>query len=139
MAGFEEKLSVPADRLSNLIPQLRRLAMTFQKAILTGLLLLVSVASLAAQNSLPNPHDDSCWSSLSALRACQVQAYDQAQAHAQDCTSYPEYQCNDYYQPQAKTSKAAAKTDSSRLQTAPTAASIPPVTVDDNVQASGTN
>ena len=107
--------------------------------VLTGLLLLVSVATMAAQNSLPNPHDDSCWSSLSALRACQTQAYEKAQTYAQNCTSYPEYQCNDYYQAPAKTSKSAAKANSTRQQTVPTAASVPPVTPDDNVQANGTN
>jgi hypothetical protein len=72
------------------------------KLISIGVLLLVSVATLSAQTSLPNPHDDACWSSLAALRACQLQAYDQAVEYAQRCTSYPEYQCNDYYQPPQK-------------------------------------
>ena len=82
--------------------------MKIQNLLLTAILLVISVASLSAQNTLPNPHDDSCWSSLSALRACQIQAYDQAQAHAQDCTSYPEYQCFEYYQPQQKTAVHSA-------------------------------
>jgi len=77
------------------------------KLFTIGALLLVSVATLSAQTSLPNPHDDGCWSSLTALRACQLQAYDQAVDYAQRCTSYPEYQCNDYYQPQQQ--KTAAK------------------------------
>lgn len=81
--------------------------MKAQKLLLTGILALISVASLPAQNALPDPHNDSCWSSLSALQACQIQAYDQAQAQAQNCTSYPEYQCFDYYQPQQK--EAAVK------------------------------
>jgi hypothetical protein len=51
------------------------------------------VATLSAQTALPNPHDDACWSSLDALRACQLQAYDQVMDQAQRCTSYPEYQC----------------------------------------------
>ncbi len=81
-----------------------------------GLLLLLSVATLSAQNSLPNPHDDSCWSSLAALRACQMQAYDQAQDYASRCSSYPEYQCLPADKPVAQkmsnkhAAKATAKT-----------------------------
>src|SRR5271166_770607 len=75
------------------------------QTLLLGILLM---GSAAAQNTLPSPHDDSCWSSLSALRACQQQAYDQAQAYAQNCTSYPEYQCFDYYQPPQNTAKKTA-------------------------------
>jgi len=82
--------------------------MTIQNLLWMGFLLVASVASLSASNSLPNPHDDTCWSSISALRACQIQATEQAQAHDRDCTSYPEYQCFDYYQPQS-TPKAKAK------------------------------
>jgi hypothetical protein len=67
--------------------------MKLQKLIPVGLLLLLSVATLSAQAALPNPHDDACWSSLDALRACQLQAYDQVMDQAQRCTSYPEYQC----------------------------------------------
>jgi hypothetical protein len=67
--------------------------MKLRKFIPIGILLLLSVATLSAQTALPNPHDDACWSSLSALRACQLQAYDQAADYAQRCTSYPEYQC----------------------------------------------
>jgi hypothetical protein len=87
--------------------------------------------------NVPNPHDDSCWSSLSALRACQLQAYDQAQAYTQDCTSYPEFQCNDYYQPKAKPAKVT-KANSSKNETVPTAAGISPVTPV-NVQTSDAN
>lgn len=70
--------------------------------LLTGILVLLSVASLPAQNALPDPHNDSCWSSVSALQACQIQAEDLAQAQTRNCTSYPEYQCFDYYQPPQK-------------------------------------
>ena len=91
----------------------------------TLLLLLLSVASLSAQqNTLPDPHDNSCWSSLDALRACQLKAYNEAQDYAQRCSSYPEYQCNDYYQPeQPKTSqkhanKAVAQSSNSASSTA---------------------
>ena len=67
--------------------------MKLQKLIPVGILLLLSVAALSAQTGLPNPHDDACWSSLAALRACELQAYDQAMDQAQRCSSYPEYQC----------------------------------------------
>ena len=93
--------------------------MNIQKLLLIGTLTLISVASLSAQTALPNPHDDSCWSSLSALRACQIQAYDQEQAYAQNCTSYPEYQCFDYYQPRQKAhnpeAKSAPKADTNSI------------------------
>jgi hypothetical protein len=93
--------------------------MKLQKLIPVGILILLSVATLSAQSSLPNPHDDACWSSLSALRACQLQAYDQALDQAQRCTSYPEYQCLPAAeQPEQKaarkqTAKAGSKTASS--------------------------
>jgi hypothetical protein len=67
--------------------------MKLQKLIPVGILLLLSVATVSAQSALPNPHDDACWSSLSALRACDLQAYDQVMEQAERCTSYPEYQC----------------------------------------------
>jgi len=111
--------------------------MKIQKLIPIGILLLVSVATLSAQNSLPNPNDDNCWSSLTALRACQLQAYDQAQEYAQRCTSYPEYQCFDYYEPQQKTAgKVAAKTDRNAQNTAPATVPNPGLASDMNVQTS---
>ncbi len=114
--------------------------MNLQKLALIGLLLLVPVATLSAQNSLPNPHDDSCWSSLSALRACQVQAYDEAQAYQQNCTSYPEYQCFDYYQPQQKTAgKHAAKADRNASSTVPATTVNPAVVSTTSVQTSSAN
>ena len=64
-----------------------------EKLIAVGILLLLSAAALSAQNTLANPNDDACWSSLAALRACELQAYAQAMDQAQRCTSYPEYQC----------------------------------------------
>ena len=106
------------------------------QTLLLGILLM---GSATAQNALPNPHDDSCWSSLSALRACQLQAYDQAQAYAQNCTSYPEYQCFDYYQPKSSPKKAAGKTKASTDNTVPVTATSPIVTPDSAVQANGAN
>ena len=101
------------------------LIMKLQKLIPVGILLLVSVATLSAQNTLPNPHDDACWSSLDALRACQLQAYDPAVDQAQRCTSYPEYQCLPAAeQPQQKLSeKHAAKGASKADDNAPVAVS----------------
>ncbi len=114
--------------------------MTLQKFALLGILLLVSVASLSAQSALPNPHDDNCWSNLSALRACQTQAYDQTQAYAQNCTSYPEYQCFDYYQPPQNTAKkTAAKAKVSTDDVVPVTATGPVVTLDTNPQTAGAN
>lgn len=79
------------------------------KLLSIGVLLLVSVATLSAQNNLPNPNNDSCWSSVAALRACQLQAYQQEQDYAQRCTSYPEYQCIPEYVSMTKTSAKQAK------------------------------
>jgi hypothetical protein len=105
------------------------------KLISIGVLLLVSVATLSAQTSLPNPHDDACRSSLAALRACQLQAYDQAVAYAQRCNSYPEYQCNDYYQPQQQktAAKHAANATSSSSNPAPSAVVSSATTSDANL------
>ncbi len=111
--------------------------MRFQNLLLTALLLLLSAAALPAQNTLPNAHNDACWSSLSALRACQLKMEQQAQEYAQDCTSYPEYQCFDYYQPHQKPAKTVAKADTNRAQR--TAAASTEATSSSNVQAhSGT-
>jgi hypothetical protein len=110
------------------------------KLISIGVLLLVSVATLSAQTSLPNPHDDACWSSLAALKACQLKAYDQAVNYAQRCSSYPEYQCNDYYQPQAKsTAKPEAKAAPNATGTAPTAAVNSAETSDTTLHTGNTN
>ena len=67
--------------------------MKLRTLISIGTLLLLSAAALTAQNSLPNPYDSSCWESLSALRACQMEQYNRAIDQAERCTSYPEYQC----------------------------------------------
>ncbi len=61
--------------------------------VITGILLLMSAATLSAQNALPNPNNSACWQSLSSLRACQLAQYEHEIDYAQRCTSYPEYQC----------------------------------------------
>jgi hypothetical protein len=115
--------------------------MKLQKLIPVALLLLLSVATVPAQNTLPNPNDDACWSSLSALRACQLQAYDKAIDQAQRCTSYPEYQCFPADLPLQKTaakhsSKEAAKT----TKDAQNAVAVSePVASEHNTRASNSN
>ncbi len=114
--------------------------MKIQKIALIGILFFISVATLTAQNSLPNPNNDNCWSSLAALRACQLQAYNQAQDYAQRCTSYPEFQCNDYYQPQQKASaKSAGKANWNTGNNSPTTDSSPVLTSAPMVQTSSAN
>ena len=58
-----------------------------------GILLLGSVTALSAQNPLSDPYDEGCWQSLSALHACELERYNRAMDQAEQCTSYPEYQC----------------------------------------------
>lgn len=111
------------------------LIMKVQKLIPVGLLLLLSVASLSAQSALPNPHDDACWSSLDALRACQLQAYDQAMDQAQRCTSYPEYQCLPADVSPQKTAKHSAKVAKSAFS-ADNAVAVSAPVADTNAQAS---
>jgi hypothetical protein len=59
-----------------------------------GILSVLSVAPLSAQNSLPNPKNASCWESMTALRACSLEQYNRELDYEQRCTSYPEYQCS---------------------------------------------
>ena len=113
--------------------------MKLQKIIPVGILLLLSVATLSAQNALPNPHDDAGWSSLAALRACQLQAYDRAMDQAQRCTSYPEYQCLPAAeQPEQKISaKQSAKTVAKTANNEQNAVAVSaPVASDTDTQAS---
>jgi hypothetical protein len=58
-----------------------------------GILFVLSVVPLSAQNSLPSPKDSSCWENLAALRACSLEQYNRELDYEQRCTSYPEYQC----------------------------------------------
>jgi hypothetical protein len=113
LAEIEDKLSVRTAGLRNLICQSGGWNMKAYKLFLVGILFLVAVSTMQAQSSLPDPHNDSCWSSLAALRACQLEAYNQAQDYQQyyqsHCTSYPEYQCNDYYEPSQKTVAKSSK------------------------------
>ncbi len=113
---------------------------TIQKIALIGTLSLIFAATLSAQSALLNPQDDNCWSSLNALRACQTRAYDQAQSYAQRCTSYPEYQCFDYYQPPQKTAaKSSAKATEHSVNSTPSDTASPVVTSGTSNQASDAN
>jgi hypothetical protein len=67
--------------------------MKLQRLLVIGFLLVISIAVATAQNIAPNPYNDSCWSSLDVLRACQLRAYNAAQDYDRRCSSYPEYQC----------------------------------------------
>jgi hypothetical protein len=67
--------------------------MNIQKLAPIGILLLGSVTALSAQNPLSDPYDEGCWQSLSALHACELERYNRAMDQAEQCTSYPEYQC----------------------------------------------
>jgi len=66
---------------------------TLLKLVPIGALLLPLAAPSSAQNSMPNPHDASCWESLSTLHACMLEQYNRAIEQAERCSSYPEYQC----------------------------------------------
>lgn len=115
---------MPSVAVGNLMCCEEDLIMKLQKLILVGILLLVSVAALSAQNALPNPNDDACWSSLDALRACQLQAYNAALDQAQRCTSYPEYQCLPAAEPpQQKVSAKHTDKGASQASNAPVAVS----------------
>jgi hypothetical protein len=70
-----------------------KLQSKFRVLALIGVLSLLSVAPMSAQNSLPSPNDASCWESLTALRACSLEQYNRELDYEQRCTSYPEYQC----------------------------------------------
>lgn len=87
--------------------------MKLQKLLAIGFFLVISFAAATAQNTLPNPNDNSCWSSLDALRACQLRAYNAAQDYDQRCSSYPEYQCAPSEQGQTS-ENAAAKQDKNK-------------------------
>jgi hypothetical protein len=114
---------------------MRRIEMKLQKLFAIGFLLVISAAGLSAQNTLPNPNDDACWSSLRALRACQLQAYNAYMDQAQRCTSYPEYQCLPAEEPQQSV-KHVAKGASKPDNNAPVAIVSPPVAPDTTSPAS---
>ena len=102
---------------------------------------LLSAVALPAQNTLPDLHNDSCWSSLAALRACQLQAYNEQQDYALRCTSYPEYQClPDYISLEPKASaKHSSKKVSKSSQSAGTSSASPGTPADANPQTANSN
>src|SRR3974390_1938080 len=91
----------------------------FQKLVPIGTLLLLFAAPLAAQNSMPNPHDESCWENLSTLHACVLEQYNRAIDQAERCSSYPEYQCmpeSDDGALSAEMAKGASKTNAAKTR-----------------------
>lgn len=102
--------------------------MKIQKLVAIGILLLGSVVALSAQNPLPDPHDDACWQSLSALRACELEQYDRAMDQAERCSSYPEYQCMPATEQGASgetIAKGKSKTSNSKTSAQEKAAPVP--------------
>jgi len=55
--------------------------------------MIVLFAGLAQAQIAVDPNNDSCWNSLTSLRACQKVEVERAAIQAQQCTSFPEYQC----------------------------------------------
>jgi hypothetical protein len=141
LAESEEKLSV-RKRLAEILCAVSggwNMKSPLMKLIPVGLLLLISAVSLSAQNTLPDPHNNSCWSSIGALQNCQIQAYNEAQDHAQRCTSYPEYQCIPEYvslQKQPSTKGADSRTAQKPVSTPSSSATSPAVAWDGTVQQS---
>lgn len=119
-----------------------KIQMTIRALFPIGLLLLC-LAPLSAQDSLPNPRDASCWESLATLHACALQQYNRAMAEAERCTSYPEYQCMPEPGPNAAELEAAkASAKAKRLKTSAREKSAPAsdtITKSDPAQAPGSN
>ncbi len=61
--------------------------------LLSLLALILITASLVSAQGAVDVNDDSCWQSLSSLRACQIAQQQLVTAQAERCTSFPEYQC----------------------------------------------
>jgi len=111
--------------------------MKVQRIVLIGILVFFSASMLAAQNTLPDASDSNCWSSFTALRACQMRIASEQQYYAEHCTSYPEYQCNNYYEPPQK--KVAKKTSSKADHAVSSTAVQPVLASDTTVQSSSAN
>jgi hypothetical protein len=94
-----------------------KIDMRLEKLLAIGFVFLIFAAVASAQNTLPSPNDDACWSSLDALRSCQLRAYSVAQDYDQRCTSYPEYQCLPA-EPWQSSENAAATQDENKAETA---------------------
>ena len=61
--------------------------------LISLLSVMILTAALAQAQIAVDPNNDSCWDSISSLRACQQVEAQRAAAQAQQCTSFPEYQC----------------------------------------------
>src|SRR5579884_3498672 len=72
--------------------------------------MIVLFAGLAQAQIVVDPNSDSCWDSLTSLRACQKVEVERAAIQAQQCTSFPEYQCT------SDTSTAAAPVEAKKTK-----------------------
>ena len=102
--------------------------MKLQKLIPVGILLLLSVATLSAQNSPAKPARRCLL--VEPFTPCgrvRLQAYDQALDQAQRCTSYPEYQCAPAAEQPAQkiAGKQTAKSVSKTASSTPSVAASP--------------
>ena len=61
--------------------------------LISLLSVMILTAALAQAQVAVDPDNDSCWDSISSLRACRQVEAQRAAAQAQQCTSFPEYQC----------------------------------------------
>jgi hypothetical protein len=102
-----------------------------------GILLVLSVAPLSAQNSLPSPQNASCWESLSALHACAQEQYNREMDYAARCTSYPEYQCTPAPEPSVSSAEIAKK--SSKSKTDKKAMAVAQPSSSDSIAATATS
>jgi len=113
--------------------------MKLQRIVLIGILLFFSASMLAAQNTLPDTSDSNCWSSFSALRACQTRIESEQEYYAEHCTSYPEYQCNNYYEPPQKKVAKGVKTSSKAEHAVSSTTAQPVAASETTVQTSTAN
>jgi len=82
--------------------------------LISLLSVMILTAALAQAQLAVDPANDSCWDSLSSLRACQQVEVQRAAAQAQQCTSFPEYQCTpeqSVAQPRVESKKDSKKQD----------------------------
>ena len=101
-----------------------------------GILFLLSVAPLSAQNTLPSPQESSCWESLSTLRACALEQYNRELDQAERCTSYPEYQCTPA--PEQSTSQTDIAKSASNAKSNRKTADATPISLSDSAAATAT-
>jgi hypothetical protein len=80
--------------------------------LISLLSVMILTAALAQAQIAVDPANDSCWDSLSSVRACQQVEVQRAAAQAQQCTSFPEYQCT----PEQSVARPRVETKNSKKQ-----------------------